>query len=263
VSLTLSCVSYIDRLLQENAKLRALTDTAESQALPAEGDQDLLTPESVVTFAKDTDGHLDQQDGAPEASENPILQPEPWFTQAKASSAPIWIGEASDSAFATRLRQFAAPDPVSEVHVPRTHYATDESLASVTSSSSPYSQDLAALPSPSRSKFLVEVALRHICRCYHIVRRCDVMSSISVVGRGSNGDDSWSRGIECRLWALLAHGELHSTKMAAPGDMFPGLVYFAKASELLQVISERPQLEVVETMLLLVSQVAQFVSNSG
>lgn len=244
----LSCISYIDRLLRENAALRALANTAESQALPAEGDQDLLTPESVITLTKDAD----EQDGAPEASENPILQPEPWFTQTKASSAPIWIGEASDSAFATRLRQFAAPDPVSEVHVPRTHYATDESLAQLTSSSSPYSQDLATLPSPSRSEFLVEVALRHICRCYHIVRRSDVMASISTVGRGSDGSDGWSRGIECRLWALLAHGELHSTKTAAPGDMFPGLVYFAKASELLQVISERPQLEVVETMLLLV-----------
>lgn len=258
----LSRTSYIDRLLEENARLRALTNTTEPQALPAEGDQDLLTPESAVTVAKDAGAHPDQQDGAAlEGSENPILQPEPWFAQTKTSSAPIWIGEASDSAFATRLRQFAAPDPESGCHVARTNYAPDDMLAMFAAPSSPYAQELATFPSRNRTEFLVEVALRHICRCYHIVRRDSVMSSISIIGKGSNGADSRSRGIECRLWALLAIGELQSFRVTDVRQPFPGMPYFAKASALLQVLSERPELEVVETMLLLVSSITVSTGN--
>ena len=191
-----------------------------------------------------------------------MLQPEPWFTLAKTSNAPVWIGEASDSAFATRLRQFAAPDPQTEDHTPRTHYATDEMLASLTSSSSS-SQNI-TWPYPSRARFLIEVALRHICRCYHIVRRSEVMASIEVFGKGSGfASTGRQRAAECRLWALLAHGELHSTKMATSENTFPGLVYYAKASELVQLTSERPQLEDVETMLLLVSYLLFAIKSVG
>lgn len=57
----------------------------------------------------------------------------------------------------------------------------------------------------------------------------------------------------CKMWAIFAIGQLYSTKSVTQNATFPGLAYFAKASSMLQVISERPHLDVVETMLLLVS----------
>lgn len=224
--------SYIDQLLKQIADLRVLHANAERDP----------SVDRVASRLEATTSSIYEE----ETSQNPMLQAEPWFAKIKSSNAPIWIGEASDSAFATRFRQFASRDPQSEAHIPRTHYVTDAMLASLAQS-----KKHTQWPSLSRASFLIEVALRQICRCYHIVRRSEVMASMTLLGKEHNVSRQDSVA-ECRLWALLAHGELYSTKMATTEDFFPGLRYFSKASDLLQLVSERPQLEVVETMLLLV-----------
>lgn len=55
------------------------------------------------------------------------------------------------------------------------------------------------------------------------------------------------------MWALFAIGELRSSKCLSAGDSLPGVAYFAAASDAVRMINERPQLDVIETVLLLVS----------
>lgn len=59
--------------------------------------------------------------------------------------------------------------------------------------------------------------------------------------------------IKCKLWALFAIGEVYATRTNPPGRDFPGMAYFAKASRLLGVLSERPTIDSIETINLLVS----------
>lgn len=157
---------------------------------------------------------------------------------------PILIGEAADAAFATRFRQ-ALFDPHAPQlkHMMRVNYATDQKLLSLAESEVRW-------PSPSRSKFLVEVSLKHVSRGYHIVRRSSVLESL----KRSINDLSWGDSLpRCKLWALFAIGKLHSTRSVGSDKDFPGMAYFAKASRMLGVLDERPGIDSIEIMNLLVS----------
>lgn len=181
--------------------------------------------------------------GISEVPLNPLLDDKPWFTQLKTSKTPIFIGEASDAAFATRFRQTIAPASSIASHIPRTHYITDEVLSGLMSTTSPW-------PSSSRARFLVEAALRSLCRCYHLVRRSEVLAILKE--RDLNGKWPDDPITTCKMWALFAIGELYTTKSKNLEQSFPGLAYFAHGSGMLRVLSERPQLDSIETLLLLV-----------
>jgi hypothetical protein len=56
------------------------------------------------------------------------------------------------------------------------------------------------------------------------------------------------------MWAVFAIGELRSSKCLTVAGHYPGLAYFAVASDAIRMINERPQVEVIETVLLQVSQ---------
>lgn len=222
--------SHLDRLLRENEDLRLRQTQVASE-------------QSVRVSQPVGDSH--QQEGT---TQNPILQEKYWFAHMKTSDTPIWIGEIADAAFATRFRQFVSAPGVSS-HIPRTHYVSDEtlrSLASPSTSSSP------AWPSLAHAKFLGDTALRYVQRSCHIVRRSEIMAELETI-TSDHGNRGKNPRLECKLWALFAIGELCSTKSAGPNQVFPGLAYFTQASEILRVISERPNLDVVETVLLLVS----------
>lgn len=55
------------------------------------------------------------------------------------------------------------------------------------------------------------------------------------------------------MWALFAIGELRSSRCPSSTNKPPGLAYFAAASDAVRMVNERPQLGVIETLLLLVS----------
>ena len=155
---------------------------------------------------------------------------------------PIHICEAADAAFATRFRQTLSGAPVD--HIPRIDYAMDRDLLMLSESDCTW-------PSPARSRFLLETSFRAVCQCYHIVRRSIARRDLDLALRGGVSHDSFTT---CRLWALFALGLLHSTKIPseAEGHRFPGLAYFAQASRLLRYLSERPGIEYMEVLLLLV-----------
>lgn len=163
----------------------------------------------------------------------------------KVFNTPIFIGEAADAAWATRFRQ-AIIDPQSRhaKHLPRVNYAQDQQLMHLADSDVPW-------PSPSRSRFLVEVSLKYVSRSYHVVRRSAVLENLEQ----SIHNPSWGGAImRCKFWGLFAIGELYSTRSVPPGKDFPGMAYFAKASKMLGVLDERPSLDSIEIMHLLVSR---------
>ena len=60
--------------------------------------------------------------------------------------------------------------------------------------------------------------------------------------------------MSCKLEALFALGEAYSFRsQSVSEDTFPGLAYFARAARTLRGCRERPQMDYIEVLLLLVS----------
>ena len=156
---------------------------------------------------------------------------------------PGYVGEAADTAFATRFRQALAEDQETK-HVPRMHYVSDSRLASLAEAECPW-------PSLSRARLLVRFAMNTIGSCYHVVRWSTVYHGLKQHYRGLPAPDT---AFSCKLWALFALGEVYSSRTKSVSDnSFPGVAYFARASRILRGLRERPQTETVEVLLLLVS----------
>lgn len=189
----------------------------------------LTTPSRTSTSAADDD-----------ADRNPIIEEQPWFVSINTNELPIHVGEAADAAFATRLRQTVGGTSVP--HLPRVHYMSDEALQAL--------QD-PQWPSASRLRFLVDVALRTICPRWHIVRRSVVLVKTQNLIRQPESCDWLTR---CSIWALLAIGEVSSSRCAISTRDFPGAKYWIKAMSLISLPPERPRLEVIEIYLLLVGR---------
>ncbi|KAI8662108.1 hypothetical protein NCS56_01014100 [Fusarium sp. Ph1] len=221
-------VAFLDRILQENAELRARLPPSESPP---------VKPAPTLS-------HHDRMPNDDEdAAHHQILEESDWFAHTRSSDTPIWIGEIADAAFATRFRQFASSSKAPS-HIPRTQFASDDALRGLAATTPPW-------PSPACARLLVETALQFLRHNYHIVRRSEVLvlstGGFDHVGHGT------SPASTAKMWALFAIGELRSSKCLNMNNNFPGLAYFAVASDAIRMINERPQLEVIETVLLLVS----------
>ncbi|VUC23437.1 unnamed protein product [Clonostachys rosea] len=215
--------SFLDRILQENADLRALQyQAAQSQAKPGADTWNISA------------SHDEQ-----ESSENQsILEESDWFTHIKTSDTPIWIGEISDSAFATRFRQFAFLSQT-PCHIPRTQFVSDDTLHSLAAACPTW-------PSLPRARLLIETALRFLRHNYHIVRRSQIFPNLE-----ANDLNQASIHFKAKMWALFAIGELRLSKCLTVTGHLPGLIYFAMASDAIRMINERPQIDVIEIALLL------------
>lgn len=153
---------------------------------------------------------------------------------------PIHVSEATDAAFATRFRQALSDAP--HRHIPRTHYESDEALMVLSDSVCPW-------PAPAQARFLVQVALNTVLKRYHIVRKSTVLEGLE---KAIQNPAVCDRLLICKLWALFALGVIYSTKAASSESSFPGIAYFARASRMLYATTERPRLDSIEIMLLLV-----------
>ncbi|KAF9878591.1 C6 transcription factor [Colletotrichum karsti] len=177
-----------------------------------------------------------------EPSEAATLEVRPWFINANVFRTPILIGEVADAAFTTRFRQVITdPNSPQPKHILRLNYAPDRELMSLVKSDITW-------PTPSRSRFLVEVALKYVSRRYHVVRRSSIMENLEQSIHNPSWGDLMLRS---KLWALFAIGELYSTRSIPSEKDFPGMPYFAKASRILGVLDERPGTDSIEIMLLI------------
>lgn len=170
----------------------------------------------------------------------PEVTSSPWFVDIAVPHTPILIAEASDSAFATRFRQ--AMSASEQNHFPRVNYPAEDQLRALRSRNCEW-------PSLPQARLLVNAALRGLGYWHHLVRRSVILQELEQTARRPDALGSLHAS---RLWALFAIGQMYSTRTSASSGDFPGLRYFTKATRILDDISERPTIEMVETGLLLV-----------
>ncbi|KAF6838629.1 fungal specific transcription factor domain-containing protein [Colletotrichum plurivorum] len=235
--------SYIDGLLDEIRRLKEVNaQTAQSAASSTRDDVTIQSNISHVGNRATTPSSGRGASDNEEPSEAATLEVRPWFISANVFRTPILIGEVADAAFSTRFRQVisdpSAPQPK---HILRLNYAPDRELMSLVKSDITW-------PTPSRSRFLVEVALKYVSRRYHVVRRSTIMENLEQSIHNPSWGDLMLRS---KLFALFAIGELYSTRSIPSEKDFPGMAYFAKASRILGVLDERPGTDSIEIMLLL------------
>ncbi|KAF5588756.1 transcriptional regulatory [Fusarium pseudocircinatum] len=219
-------IALLDRLLQENEELRAQIHPESPQPRNTEAP---WQPGSTSN---------DHQDGA----EEKILEEIDWFAHTRASDTPIWIGEISDAAFATRFRQFASSSQTPS-HIPRTQFASDDDLRLLITTNP-------AWPKPLRARLLIKTALKFLRCSYHVVRHSEVLSALNTFCLDPS-NAGISPVMKSKVCALFALGELRSSKCLSSSKRLPGLAYFAVASDTVRMINERPQLDVIETTLIL------------
>lgn len=229
--------SFLDHLLQENEELRAQIHPESAQP---------RNPDGPSQPAPTSSNHQ-------HVTEEKILEEIDWFAQTRTSDTPIWIGEISDAAFATRFRQFASSSQTPS-HIPRTQFASDDDLRLLVSTSPSW-------PTPPRARLLVQTALKFLRYSYHVVRRSEVLSVLDVFC-SDPGNAALGPVAKARMWALFALGELRSSKCLSSSKRLPGLAYFAIASDTVRLINERPQLDVIETTLILVGSLANHAPSS-
>ncbi|KAI8246295.1 hypothetical protein K4K55_010314 [Colletotrichum sp. SAR 10_96] len=221
---------YIDDLIAENQRLKG--QNAGPRHADAHTQASTILPDIPTVPARET---VDNGIAVPA----PSLDQRPWFFDMNIPHTPILIGEASDAAFATRFRQAIATGDHS--HIPRVNYATDERLLALSDVDCPW-------PSPARARFLVGVALRYVSRCYHIIRKSLILDGLEQTLQNPSESDTL---LKSKLWALFAIGAMYSTRSATSERDFPGMGYFARATRVLRIVSERPRIDVVELRLLL------------
>ncbi|KAJ0368243.1 hypothetical protein COL26b_010893 [Colletotrichum chrysophilum] len=223
-------IAYIDDLIAENQRLKS--QNAGPRHADTHAQATAILPDIPAVPAKDI---VDNGIAVPA----PSLDQRPWFFDMNIPHTPILIGEASDAAFATRFRQAIATGDHS--HIPRVNYATDERLLALSDVDCPW-------PSPARARFLVGVALRYVSRCYHIIRKSLILDGLEQTLQNPSESDTL---LKSKLWALFAIGAMYSTRSATSERDFPGMGYFARATRVLRIVSERPRIDVVELRLLL------------
>ncbi|KAF2015284.1 hypothetical protein BU24DRAFT_441097 [Aaosphaeria arxii CBS 175.79] len=217
---------YIETILKDNERLRATTETPHGNLAD---DPIVEPPENAAETAE-----------AQESVRNPLLQDRPWFESLASLDMPIHVTEAADAAFATRFRQTLGSFTK---HMPRMSYVPDENIIQLSNTTQ------SIWPSPARARFLVQAALSTICRYYHMVRKEVVLESLE---RAIQNDGIADRLTTSKLYALFALGEVYSTKIHNTQSPFPGLTYFAMCRKMVTVPAERPLLDTLEIVLLLV-----------
>ncbi|KAF4472184.1 hypothetical protein FALBO_904 [Fusarium albosuccineum] len=217
--------AYIDDLVAENQRLRSRDGDSKPRTE--------LIPSDVPIAA--TNGQAE----ASSTLQGTLLEERPWFFDMNVLHTPVLIGEASDVAFASRFRQ-AISEP-GHSHIPRVNYAPDDRLLALSDADCPW-------PIPSRARLLVNVALKYVSRCYYIVRKSQILEGLEQTIQNPHSTDSL---LKSKLWALFAIGEMYSTRTAAKEKNFPGMAYFARATRVLRIISERPRIDAIEIRLLL------------
>lgn len=241
--------SLLDGLYQEIDRLKRQSAGQPQPASHATGSDDghnTDTPNEVTavqSFPSPVNPQPQTSADPLETETSPAISTRPWFDNLNVFRSPVLIGEAADAAFATRFRQVITDPSVPEPsHLLRLNYPSNESMMSLIDVNTPW-------PGPSRAKFLLDAAMKYIGRSYHIVQAQAATASWEQISRDA------ARGttvLRCRIWALFAIGELYISKSIG-GNVFPGMAYFAQASEALGYLDERPEVESVELYLLLVS----------
>ncbi|KAL4910880.1 fungal-specific transcription factor domain-containing protein [Aspergillus multicolor] len=182
---------------------------------------------------------------------NPIHEPRRLF-QLDHTSQPQFVGESTCLAFSDRILQCLNPRST-PTPPPERRYVRNPAFARQS-----HNVTGCKLPERIRTYLLVRVALRFIGQDYHFFLHGDFLQQLDEayrLGERFQWDSTWA----CKLFVVLALGELYSCSTSAPalGDVdassspVPGTGYFLVAVGLLQDLFEEPSLAQIEIMLLL------------
>lgn len=188
-------------------------------------------------------GDTATENSEPLAQSN-LLGEKPWFQSNDASVVPLYISEATCAAFATRLCQSLKGTNTPTPHLPRSRYTDESAISSLLRTDVQW-------PGLVSAQLLVKTALGHIIPSFHLALKKDTLDMLHGVYQRGDFDNP---SIKCKYFALFAIAQVFST----PHDLsdtsnVPGLAYFAKAWNLIQIVPERPSMIHIESLLLIVS----------
>lgn len=224
--------SYLEQLLQDSEELhdrkRRHKETRSNK------------PEQISDSMSTADP---AEENADSIVQSHLIGDKPWFQSHDASLLPLYISEATCTAFATRLCQSLKRTNTPTLHLPRSRYTDESTLTSLLHTDRHW-------PSLVCAQLLVKTALGHIMSSFHFVLKKDTMDLLHSVYQSR---DFENQNIKCKFFALFAIGQVYSTPYGSfDASHVPGLDYFAKALSLIQVIPERPNMVHIESLLLLV-----------
>ncbi|KAI3571484.1 fungal-specific transcription factor domain-containing protein [Fusarium oxysporum f. sp. albedinis] len=151
----------------------------------------------------------------------PALQDMPPFLGPNPPHLPSSYGTASDIAFAA---QFCIPTSSQQF-------------------------DMAVpWPNQARARLLLDVSLDRVSRDYYIVQKSHVRRDLEQFLLNKTPIDTLSK---CKLHALFAIGEVYMARSFVSKSTFPGMNHFIMAKRALQMVSDKPQIGMIELQLLL------------
>jgi hypothetical protein len=224
--------SYLEQLLKDSEELhdrkRRLKETRPNRS------------EQISDFQQSPDTI---EENAGSMAQTDLIGDKPWFQSHDASLLPLYISEATCTAFATRLCQSLKRTNTPTLHLPRSRYTDESTITSLLHADIQW-------PSLVCAQLLVKTALGHIMSTFHFVLKKDTMDMLYSVYQSQDFENP---SIKCKFFALFALGKVHSTPYGSSDAPYvPGSDYFAKALSLIQVIPERPNMVHIESLLLLV-----------
>ncbi|KAF2165085.1 hypothetical protein M409DRAFT_67379 [Zasmidium cellare ATCC 36951] len=221
--------SYLEKLESEIQELKARESFVITSQIAAPS---VESPPDQVR-----QGHVAENDVP-----NPLLEVQDGLFAGQDSAQPVFIGEASCTAFGDRLLQ-----------------CVDSSYSSVTCNTIPdhithpafnrlASKDF-QLPNRVQATLLVRRAHSFIGNNYHLFEKKSFFDKLDRAYSGEGGTDLL---FTCHLFAMLALGELYThCKTNAADSRIPGTSYFVQAVNLLQDLYEVGSIEQVQILLLI------------
>lgn len=222
--------SYIKELEAENRFLReTAARSSKTSTTPADlQDQDHMLEQDVDTAGQDV--------------VTPIFEDSVLRGRNNSFSSHVYIGDAACAAFGFRLRHSANGGRYSVDTADARFFDHPVFLRC--------SQTVVELPSRTYAKVLIQVVVRFVGADYHFLRLQQFHQNLEEVYASPA---TANKTFLCRLYGILALGELYSKKTPTQGSSVPGTAFFVQAIGLLQDQQETGGIDYIETLLTLVS----------
>ncbi|CAG8127802.1 unnamed protein product [Penicillium olsonii] len=226
--------SYLEQLLRDSEELHKQRHGSKQE--PQLQQEPIAHDRAVVNDEPKIQGNL--------------LGDKPWFQVHDAPVLPLYISEATCTAFATRLCQCLTKTNTPTLYLPKTRYTDEATLSALLHSDTPW-------PNLVSAQLMVKTALGHIIPCFHLALKRDSVDMLHGVYQRGDFDNP---SIKCKYFALFALSQAVSTPRDASNQSHvPGSAYFARALSLIQIIPERPSMIHIES-LLLIAYFCQFLN---
>ncbi|KAK6068274.1 C6 transcription factor [Seiridium cupressi] len=230
--------SYIERIRAENDELRK----GNTAALGTEA-QPMSDDTGASEIPETTDDVNRDEDRATADAAKPLLEDRISIRNDNISLRPVYVGGAACTAFATRLG----------CHLRGDHHTFSRSVIPVLKHAD-FQRSIQVrhkLPRRAYARLLVQTVVGFVGQDYHLLRKRSYFTKVDQIYDDPARADSVSL---CRLFAVLALGELYlkgSESGEGGSKAVPGTAFFLQAVMHFEEHYEEPDVEYIETLLLL------------